>query len=136
MAATPQFVAVVRTPALLLNNASGTGFNTLVTPGASGTRVDSISVTNSDAANAYVLQFAVQRSGVDYEIGEVTIAAGSGTNGSAKSVAALNATDLPFLAYTEAGALFLEQGALLRVRAKTAVSGSNTVKLVAVAGDY
>lgn len=136
MASAPQFIATVRTPTVAIANASGTGFQTLVTGGTQGSRIDSISASSTDASNAYVLQFAVQKSGIDYPIGEVSVPIGAGTNGAAKSVACLNPTDLPFLAYTESGGIYLESSCSLRVRSKTTVSGSNTVAIVGVAGDY
>jgi hypothetical protein len=117
-------------------NADSTNFKTVHSAGASGSRIDSIIGSNSDAANAYVLQLSVQISAVDYIIGEVTIPIGAGTNGSTKSVAVLNPTDIPGLAYTEAGALFLATGAVLRAKCKTAVAGGNLVQLRGVAGDY
>lgn len=136
MASTPAFVATPRTPVASIANGDGTSYKALVTGAASGSRVDAVSVANSDAANPYVVQVAIQKSGVDYEIGEVTVPAGAGTNSSTKSVSLLNSTDLPFLALTESGSLWLESGAVFRVRSKSAVSGGNTLKFVGVAGDY
>lgn len=135
MAANANFIATVRTPVVSIVNADGTSFKSLMVPGSSGSRLDALSAINSDASNAYVLQFAIQVSGVDYEIGEVTVPIGSGTNGTAKAVNVLNETDLPQLANT-LNVLFLANGATLRVRSKTAVSGVNTVKLVGFGGDY
>jgi len=136
MASTPAFVATPKTPVASIANADGTSFKALVTGATNGTRVDAVSIANSDASNAYIVQVSVQKSGVDYELGEVSVAAGAGTNGSTKSVSMLNATDLPFLAVTESGSIWLESGASLRVRSKTAVAGVNTLKFVGIAGDY
>jgi len=136
MGSTPQFVATGKTPVASVANADGTAFKPLYTAGASGGRIDSVFVTNSDNANPYTVQLAIQKSGVNYELGEVLIPAGSGTNGSAKSVAALNPTDIPGLSYTEGGALMMEAGAILVVRSKTAVSGANKLNFCGVAGDY
>lgn len=136
MASTPAFVATPKTPAVSFANGDGTSFKAFISGATNGTRIDAASVTNSDAANPYVVQLSIQKSAVDYEIGEVTIPAGAGTNGSTKSVSLLNSTDLPFLALTESNSLWLESGAVLRVRSKTAVSGVNTLKFVGVAGDY
>lgn len=136
MASSPQFVATPRNPTGSVVNANGTNFQTIFTAGASGARIDSVFATNTDVANAYIVQVAVQKSGVDKPLGEVTIPAGAGTNGAAKSVALLNETDLPAIAYCESGALFLEAGCSLRVRTKSTVSGSNSVDFVGVAGDY
>lgn len=137
MASTPQFIGTIRTPTASFANADGTAFKTLLTAGASGSRVDTLIGTNTDTINAYVVQLAIQVSGVDYVLGEVNIPIGSGTNGSAKSVAMLNATDIPGLAYTENGAIYLATGASLRGRCKTTVAGANTVQIVGGAGgDY
>lgn len=136
MAANPSFVSTPQNPAAQFQNADGTTFKTLFTAGSSGGRVDSLIATNTDTANAYVVQLALQKSGVDYVLGEVSVPLGSGTNGSAKSVAVMNSTDVPGLAYTEAGALFLASGVALRARVKTAVAGSNTVQIIGIAGDY
>lgn len=136
MASTPQFIATVRTPVASLANADGTTFKSMFAASSSGSRVDTLSVINTDTSNAYTVQVAVQISGIDYELGEVLVPAGSGMNGTAKSVAVLNPTDMPALAYTESGSLFLASGAVLRVRSKTAVSGVNQLRFVGVAGDY
>lgn len=136
MAATPMFIGTPQTPAVAFVNADSTTFKTMLTAGSSGSRVDSLFGSNTDTANAYVVQLALQKSGVDYVLGEVSVPANAGTNGTVKSVAMLNPTDLPGLAYTEGGALFLASGVALRARVKTAVSGSFTVQIVGTAGDY
>ena len=135
MSTTANFVATIRTPVASIANADGTSFKTVMAAGSGGSRLDLLSIVNSDAANAYVVQFAIQVSGVDYEIGEVTVPIGAGTNGSAKAVNAMNATDLPQLSNT-LNVLFLASGATLRARTKTAVSGVNTVRIVGCGGDY
>lgn len=136
MSANPSFIALPKTPTGTFANADATAFKSLLTAGTSGSRVDTLIGTNTDAANAYVVQLAVQKSGVDYVIGEVSVPIGAGTNGSAKSVALLNSTDIPGLAYTENGAIYLESGVILRARTKTTVAGANTVQITGVAGDY
>lgn len=136
MSSTPQFIATVKNPSTSFANADASNFKTVHTPGVLGSRIDTLIGSNTDTANAYVIQLAVQISGVDYVIGEVTIPAGSGTNGSAKSVSLLNPTDIPALAYTENGALYLASGSVLRAKSKTTVAGSNVVQLLGVGGDY
>lgn len=136
MSASPSFISTPKNPTASFANADATTFKSIFTAGTSGSRIDSLFASNTDTSNAYVLQLAVQKSGVDYVIGEVSVPIGSGTNGSAKSVAVLNPTDIPGLTYTESGALFLEGGSVLRARVKTTVAGSNSVQLFGVAGDY
>ena len=135
MAANASFVGTIITPVVSLANADGTGFKTFAAAIAAGQRLDVISATNSDAAVTTVLQFAIQVSGVDYVIGEVSVPAGAGTNGTAKAVNVLNDTDMPQFANTIKVA-FLSGGAALRVRAKVAVAGGNTIHLVGMGGSY
>lgn len=136
MSSTPSFIATPQNPVAEFVNADATSFKTLYTAGSNGGRVDSLFATNTDTSNAYVVQLALQKSGVDYVLGEVNVPLGSGTNGTAKSVAMLNATDIPGLAYTESGALYLASGVSLRARPKTTVSGSFKLQIVGAAGDY
>ena len=140
MAANPNFAGTLQTPAVSFANADGTTIKTILTAGAtagaSGSRIDTLFATNTDTGNAYVLQLSIQKSGVDYIIGEVNVPLGAGTNGSAKSVAVLNSTDIPGLAYTEGGALYLATGASLRAKCKTTVAGANTVSISGCAVDY
>lgn len=136
MSASPSFIATPRNPAVAFANADGTSFKSLFSAGSSGSRLDTLIGTNTDTTAAYVVQFAIQKSSVDYVIGEVNIPIGSGTNGSAKSVAMLNATDIPGLTYTENGSVYLETGCVLRARVKTAVAGVFAVQIVGVGGDY
>lgn len=135
MSSTPAFIASPKNPAVAFANADGTTFKTLMTAGASGSRLDSLIASSTDTVSN-VLQLAVTKSGVDYVIGEVTIPANAGTNGTVKSVAVLNSTDIPALAYTEAGALYLETGSVLKGRMKTAVAGAFAVQLMGQGGDY
>ena len=137
MATQPQFPGSVKTSAVEIENADGTSFKTLFTAGASGSRIESISATNSDSGTAYVLQLAVQSGTIDYVIGEVNVPAGAGTDGSTKAVDVLNQTDLPWL--RDDGVrpyLYLANGDVLRVRVKAAVSSGQKVQLFAQAGDF
>lgn len=133
MASNPAFVSTIRTPAANIAAGDGTGFKTLMVAGASGSRVEAVLVTNSDPANAYMLQVAIKVGVTDYPIGEVSAPAGAGTNGSTAGVNLLGG--FPALS-TNSGELYLAAGAELRVRSKTTVSGANVVSLVAQGGDY
>lgn len=135
MAANPIFVSGPRTVVASIANADSTTFKDLFAAGSSGSRVDLCSIANSDASNAYTVQVAIRMGSTDYVLGEVAVPAGSGTNGSAKSVNLLDDTNIPALANT-LEVLFLESGATLRVKSKTAVSGSNTLQFIATGGDY
>lgn len=136
MSTSPQFISTPRNPVASFVNGDGTTFKAIFSAASGGSKIESLIGSNSDASNAYVVQLAIQKSSVDYVIGEVSIPIGAGTNGAAKSVAMLNPTDIPGLAYTEGGALYLETGCVLRGRVKSTVSGINTVHVLGVGGDY
>lgn len=135
MSSSPSFIATPKNPAVAFINSDGTSFKSVMSAGSSGSRLDTMMASSTDTVSN-VLQLAIQKSGVDYVLGEVTIPAYAGTNGSVKSVAVLNSTDLPGLAYTENGAIYLESGCVLRARPKTAVAGAYTIQLVGIGGDY
>lgn len=135
MSTTPAFISAPKSPATQVVNATGTVYVTLMTAGANGSRVDAGFITNSDASNAYVAVIAVRVGSTDFPIGEVPVAAGAGTNGTTKAVSLLNTTDLPGLTNTD-GVLYLGASCELRVKAKTLVSGANTLTFVATGGDY
>lgn len=136
MSASPSFIATPKTPAVAFANSDGTAYKSVLAGGANGSRIDTLFGTNSDTGVATVIQLCLTKSGVDYVIGEVTIPANAGTNGTVKSVAILNPTDIPGLTYTENGALYLEVGTSLRARCKVAVAGAFAVQISGVAGDY
>lgn len=135
MSSTPSFVATPKSPAIQIVNADAASYKTLYSAGANGSRVDLGSIVNSDASNAYVLKLAVKIGATDFPIGEVSVPAGAGSNGSTKAVSLLNTTDLPQLVGSD-GVLFLQASSELRVGAKTTVGGSNTLTVFAQGGDY
>lgn len=136
MSASPSFIATPKNPVVAFANADGTAFKAVMAGGTNGSRVDTLIGTNTDTAVATVMQLALTKSAVSYVIGEVTIPANAGTNGVVKSVAMLNSTDIPGLAYTENGAIFLENGVTLSARPKVAVAGVFAVQIAGVGGDY
>lgn len=135
MSASPAFIASPKNPAVAFANADSTTFKTLLTAGASGSRLDTLIGTSTDTV-ANIVQLCITRSAVDYLLGEIGIPANAGTNGTVKSVAVLNPTDIPGLSYTEGGGLFLESGSVLKARVKTSVAGAFSLQLVGIGGDY
>lgn len=129
----PIFPLTVQTSATTIVNADGTAEKALVTAGADGTRVDAVSITSTNSA-AVVLAVKVHDGTTSYAIGEVSVPAGSGTNGSAPAIKGLSAEFFPWL--DASGSLFLKAGWSLRVAAKAAVTSGATVTLVAFSGDY
>lgn len=136
MSASPSFIATPKTPTVAFANADGTAYKVVLTGGTLGSRIDTLFASNSDTGVTTVLQLALTKSSVNYVIGEVSIPANAGTNGTVKSVGVLNSTDIPGLAYTENGSLYLESGVSLSARCKVAVAGVFSVQVSGVAGDY
>lgn len=136
MSASPSFIATPKTPAVSFANADGTGFKAVHAAGVNGSRIDTLFGSNTDTGVDTVVQFSLTKSAVNYVIGEVTVLRNAGTNGIEKSKAMLNPTDIPGLAYTENGALYLETGVTLSARCKVAVAGVFALQISGVGGDY
>jgi len=129
----PIFPGSIKNAALDIENADGTTTQDLLTAGASGSRINNISVTSDDTA-AVVLLFYYNDGATDYLIGSVNIPTLSGTDGSAPAVSVLNATDMPFLG--DDLSYYLMASDKIRVAAKTAVTTAKKITLVATYGDY
>lgn len=137
MSANPKLISTVRNLAIVLQNADGTSFKTLgITPPADGSRVKALHITSDDTA-AQVLQFCVTKGGTDYVLGEISVPAGSGTDGSSNAVNGLNATKMPGL-QTDGIVRWLDlaNGSELKVKSKTAVTAAKTIYIYAEVGDF
>jgi hypothetical protein len=135
MSANPIFVGAIKTPVNRLQNSDGTTSITLITGATNGTKVESIAVTSDDTTDR-VLQFSISVSGTDYIIGEVTASIGAGTNGTVKAINALNVTDLPWVRNDGINPyLYLESGAILKVKSKVAVTAAKFINIFTQAGD-
>lgn len=136
---TPVFPGALKTPApITFVNADGTAYKTVATGNAAGSLLEKVSVT-SDDTSPVTLKVALQVSGTDYPIGEVTVAAGSGTNGTAKSVNLLGAlssgVDLVNVVRPD-GSLCLPPNVSLRVGPKAAVTAAKVVTVVPHGWDF
>lgn len=136
MANAPVFPGTVQTPAARIQNSDGTNAVTLMTAGASGAKVESIAATSTETV-AVVVQLIATISSVDYTLGEVSIPAGSGTNGSAKAVDLLNVTDMPWVRSDGVNRyLLLGSGVALKVKAKTTLTAGKVLHFLGQAGDF
>lgn len=135
MATSALLVTAIKCPAARLQNSDGTNFVQLMAAGALGSKIETISCTTDDTSNV-ILQFCVTVAAVDYILGEVTVPLGSGTNGTAKAVNILNATDLPWVRNDGINNyMYLENGETLKVKAKTAVTAGKFVYFHVQGGD-
>lgn len=130
----PIFVKSVETATQDIVNADGTTVQDLVTAGADGARVFSVSAATDDTA-AVELQLFVQRDGAggNFLLGTIQAAVGSGNSN------AVPATDLlgsNIKGLDADGSLILGGLDKLRVAPKVAVTAAKTVWVVASYGDY
>lgn len=115
-----------------LVNGDGTAAKDLYTGGLEGSLVDNISVTSSDTG-AVILVLTYNDGTSDFQLGELSIPAGSGTDGVTASVNLLDSTAMPFL--QAGGGLPIATLSKITVAAKVAVS-TGAVDIVAFGGDY
>ena len=112
-----------------LQNGDGTNAQFVYSGDPSGSRFDSIMVTNDDVI-AHNLEFQVTVNGVKFSIGSIAVPAGAGTGG----VPAVEA--IAALALGGIGAVILPPLSELYVRAEVAVTGAHTVSVTALGGDF
>lgn len=130
----PIFQTKPKTVCTVMNNASGTALQTLYTAGATdGSLLDNVAVT-SDDTSAVILVVTVNDGSTDCKVGEVTIPIGAGTDGTTPAVNLFNTTALPFL--QTGGGLPLGVSGVLKVNAKSSITSTKIVNLVAFGGDY
>lgn len=119
---------------VILNNASGTTLSTLFNAGSEGALIDNISATNTSTTIDTVITLTFNDGTTDFDIGEVNVPAGSGTDGATPATNLLDETQLPYL--QAGGGLPLGANQLLKVNAKVTIAGSDTIDIVAYGGDY
>lgn len=130
MSSSPQYLSTFQTSAVTILDSDTTAKKTLVTAGAAGCRLDSISVVSSDIA-AVTLQLWATISGTDYLLAEVTIPTLSGIGG-VLPVELIDAAKLPAVANLNlSGSLFLKAGTIIKVSAKATVTAAKTVTVTA-----
>jgi len=118
---------------LILTDADTTVVTSLYLAGDVGALIDSIGVTSTDTADI-LLQIFITDTLIDYKIGEVTVPAGSGTDGALPSINLLNTTALPFL--QAGGGLPLGAAQELKVACTVDMTAATACHVVAYGGDY
>lgn len=128
MAATPNLPATPLDYGVKLQNADSTNVKDFFTAPVGGVMIGSIRAA-SDDTSAVVVQILKTIGGTDYVLGEVNIPAGSGTNGTTGWVDILASLNLGV-------AMNLAAGSKLRVKAKTAVTATKTIDIVAEGAQF
>ncbi len=88
----------------------------------------------SDDTNPVILVVTVNDGTTDLPVGELSIPAGSGTDGTSPSVNLLVEVAMPF--FQAGGGLPLGKGGILKVNAKVTITAAKTVTIVGFGGDY
>lgn len=137
MSAQPTFTSTVRDVAIKIQNADGTALKSLgVAAPAAGTRIKALHITSDDTA-AQTLQVYKTIGGVDYLLGEIAVAIGSGSDGATNSVDGLAGTRMPSL-QTDGIVRWLDvaNGTTINIKSKVAVTAGKTIYIVAELGDF
>ena len=133
MADSPIFQAAPKTDHVIVADTDTTLNKALVTAGANGALVDSVAVTSTDTSVA-IVDVYVKEGATSYQIGQISVQAGAGTNGVTLSQNLLDVVALPFL-QTEGG-LVLGAGAILEVAANATLTAGKKIEFTAFGGDY
>lgn len=137
MSATPAFVSAVATGVIQILPADTTTLKTVVTGGASGTKVTSLLLSSTDTADK-VVQLWLTRSGVSYLLGTVAVPLSSGTTAAILSINAFSTTVIPGLPTDNDGQryLLLKSADKLEVAVTVTLTAAKVINAVAVAADF
>lgn len=134
-ATTPIFPEAVETAVQDIVNADGTTPQTVVTAGADGALVYSLSAATDDtAAIEYSVYVQRDAAGVNFLLGTVSVPAGSGNAAATPAVDLLDPSKIKGL--DGDGNLILGGADVLKVAARTAVTAAKTTYIVAAYGDF
>lgn len=122
-----------RSAAVKRVNSDGTATVALFTAGENGALIDNVSVVSTDTV-AVILVLSLDDGTLETLIGEVSIPAGSGSDGSSPVKNLLDAVALPFL--QSGGGLPLGANDVLKIAAKVAVTATKQLDIRAYGGDY
>ena len=130
----PIFLNTILTTSAVVDPGDTTSPITLFTATADGGAINSISVTTDETAGR-VISFALKPGGVgSITLGQVSIPAGSGTNGTSPAINALNFIDMPFLQAD--GSLMLGPLDVITVNSQTTVTTAKQISVAAFGGMY
>lgn len=129
----PIFLKDTKNPLVKIVNADGTTPKQIITFGPDGGAITQLSATSTDTVSV-TLVLGINDGVTSFVIGEVIVAAGSGTNGTTSAVDLLQATKIPLV--DSDGSIVLQGNYIFEVNAKAAVTAAKTVTVSGVAGNY
>lgn len=134
----PIYPQTVQTWAQQILPADTTTKKTLVTAGTNGSIVESIGLTNTDAAAAYAIQFFVNNGTFDALIATVNVPLSAGNVTAVAAVDFLRNGASPICVTDANGNLtiVLKAGYVLKISSTTTVTAAKEVDVVAMGADY
>lgn len=130
----PIFLNSVLTKNKQIVNADGTALFVMFTGGADGGAVTQISAATDDTS-AVIVVLTISDGTASLVVGEVTVPAGAGTDGSTPAKNLLDASALPGLLQAD-GSLVMGPAATLSVAAKSAVTAAKVLNVTTLGGQY
>lgn len=131
---TPIFLKSVISKTAAIVTAGGTAEVDMVDPGADGGAVVNLTASTDDTSDVIVV-INIDDGVVSVPLGEVTVPAGAGTDGTVPSKNLLDSTKMPG-AFQADGSVLLGPSAKLTVNPKAAVTAAKTLYVTAAGGSY
>jgi len=130
----PIFLNTVSSANVSIANGDGTTQKNALVAGADGAAVTNLNATSTDTASKIVV-LKINDGSTSIVVGEVTVPAGSGTNGTAPAVNLLDDVAMPGLLQAD-GSLILGAGCTLTLGVKAAVTAAKTIDINVQGGQY
>lgn len=134
---TPVYPQTITVTPITIVNADSTNKKTLYTAGANGSRIENVSVTNTDTAG-YTLNIYITQGGTDYLLGTVSLPLSAGNTTAAPTFNLLTNSNFAVLCKDANGNsyLYLSSGSTLKAAVTVAVTAAKTVTFLTQGGDY
>lgn len=133
LTATPVFPQSPLLGAQSFLNADASTKKTVITAGANGSKVISLTATSTETASARVAQVWLNRAAVLYLLVSVNIPVNSGFDGTAPVVNLMNETQWPGQGFSDGNFFLLQSGDLLQVSVTTTITAGKEIDVV---GNY
>jgi hypothetical protein len=130
----PIFLNSVVSSNVEILNADGTGTKTIYTAGTDGGGITNLTATTTDTSDVIVVLSSNDGAQINV-LGEVTVAAGAGTDGATAAVNLLDAVAMPGV-FQNDGSYIMGSSETLLVNAKSAVTAAKALSISAKGGSY
>lgn len=129
----PIFLNTVTASGLTFLPADASAQKTLITAPADGSALTDISCTSTDTSDV-VMVITLSDGTNDFQIGEVNVPLGSGTELNIPAVNLLSAVLLPFLQAD--GSILIPATWLVKINCKTTITAAKQIDVVGFGGNY